>query len=177
MFMNFDLNINSKKFLNFFFSMKKIFLLTILTFVLTFSSSLTLSAQKVKKVNMKKPEKVALAFIQCMSSFDFKNARTLSTKESSSMFDMFEMFMSNGDPEQMKKSKEESITASKNIKKATCVIEGNNATCTACCDANNQPMPEQIFLKKVDGKWYAHMSKEEMMKQEELPIEAPDSDK
>lgn len=156
--------------------MKKI-ILSVFTLIIIFSGSLTLSAQKTKKVNMKKPEKVALAFIQYMSSFDFKNARALCTKESSSMFDMFEMFMTNGDPEQMKKSKEESIAAAKNIKKATCKIEGDNAECTACCDVNNHPTPEHIFLKKVDGKWYAHMSKEEMMKQEEPPVLAPDSDK
>jgi hypothetical protein len=157
--------------------MKRIFIACLITTTIISCSITNLSAQKAKKVNMKKPEKVALAFLQLMSAFDFKNARTLCTKESGSMFDMFEMFMTNGDPEQMKKSKEESIAASKNVKKATCIIQGENATCTVCCDINNQPLPEQIFLKKVDGKWFAHMSKEEMMKQEELPIEAPDSDK
>jgi hypothetical protein len=169
---------NSFTILNYNFNtMKKNLFLAFITLVVISASSLSVSAQKAKKVNMKKPEKVALAFIQYMSSFDFKNARTICTKESSSMFDMFDMFLTSGDAEQMKKSKEESAAASKNVKKATCKVEGNNATCTICCDLNNQPMPEQIFLKKVDGKWFAHMSKEEMMNQEELPVEAPDSDK
>ncbi len=141
-------------------------------FVGTLSMS-TAMAQKAKKVDMKKPDKVALAFMQRFSSFDFKGAKDLSTKESASLFDMFEMAIGMQSPEELEKAKAESKESTKNIKKATCKISGDEAKCTICCDASNQPMADSdLTLKKVDGKWYVHMSKEDMMG-EDGPVEEP----
>jgi hypothetical protein len=157
--------------INPFFMKNTLKLLMLTLFVGTLSMS-TAMAQKAKKVDMKKPDKVALAFMQRFSSFDFKGAKELSTKESYSLFDMFEMAIGMQSPEELEKAKAESKEGSKNIKKATCKVTGDEAKCTLCCDASNQPMADSdLTLKKTDGKWFVHMSKEDM--REEAPIEEP----
>jgi hypothetical protein len=143
--------------------MKNLFNLMLILFIGAFSVT-TASAQKAKKVNMKKPDKVALAFMQRFTELDFKSSRELMTKESHSLLDLMEMAMSMSSEEDMAKAKTEAKEGAKNLKKATCKVDKNDATCTFCCDQNNQPMEgEGIKLKKVDGKWYVHMSKEDMM--------------
>jgi len=66
-----------------------------LLFVLAmlFSSGLV-SAQSSKKVNMKKPESVSLAFMQRFIRFEFESAKSLTTEESKQMFSLLEMAMS-----------------------------------------------------------------------------------
>jgi len=149
----------------------KFLLLTL--FVGLFSIS-TAMAQKAKKVNMKKPDKVALAFFERFANLDFAGAKELSTEESQSIFGLLEMAMSMSGAEEMEKAKAEAKGSVKNLKKATCKVTGDDAVCTFCCDANNQAIPESEFkLKKVNGKWYVHLSKEEMMGNQEIPMEEP----
>jgi len=74
----------------------------------------------------------------------------------------------------MKKAKEEAKVKAKNLAKATCKINKDEATCAFCCDENNQPIVDsELKMKKVNGKWYVHMSKEEMMNDPQNIEEAP----
>ena len=60
--------------------------------------------------------------------------------------------------------KAESAESSKYLKKANCDVDGEEAFCTLCCDAEGKDLgDEKMTLKKVDGKWLVHMSKEDMM--------------
>jgi DNA-directed RNA polymerase specialized sigma54-like protein len=90
------------------------------------------------------------------------------------MFSFLEMALSGSGEEEMKKAKEEAKENAKNLKKATCKIKNDEATCSFCCDVNNQPIVDSdLKLKKVKGKWYVHMSKEDMMNDQENLEEAP----
>jgi len=143
--------------------------LVIFLFVVVFAN-----AQSSKKVNMKKPEAVALAFMQRFTEFEFEKAKALTTEESKQMFSFLEMALSGSGEEEMKKAKEESKENAKNLKKATCKINNDEASCSFCCDTNNQPIVDsELKLKKVKGKWYVHMSKEDMMNDQENLEEAP----
>jgi hypothetical protein len=137
---------------------------TLLALSVFFFASLVANAQSSKKVNMKKPESVALAFMQRFTEFEFEKAKALTTEESKQMFSFLEMALSGSGEEEMKKAKEEAKENAKNLKKATCKINNDEASCSFCCDTNNQPIVDsELKLKKVKGKWYVHMSKEDMM--------------
>ena len=134
-------------------------------------------AQKPAKVNQKKADKVAIEFSKRIANFDFVNAQKLSTEESSSMFDLMNMAMSILSPEDLKKAKDESKENIKNIKSAKCEFNGDNATCVVCCSPNGSTSENApINLKKIKGKWYVHMVKEDLdlegSEAEEI-IEAP----
>jgi hypothetical protein len=132
------------------------------------------NAQSGKKVNMKKPESVSLAFMQRFIQFEFESAKALTTEESKQLFSLFEMAMSGMGEEEMKTAKEEAKAKAKNLAKATCKINKDEATCTFCCDENKQPIVDsELKMKKVNGKWYVHMSKEDMMNDQETLEEAP----
>ena len=132
------------------------------------------NAQSGKKVNMKKPESVSLAFMQRFIQFEFESAKALTTEESKQLFSLFEMAMSGMGEEEMKTAKEEAKAKAKNLAKATFKINKDEATCTFCCDENKQPIVDsELKMKKVNGKWYVHMSKEDMMNDQETLEEAP----
>jgi hypothetical protein len=132
------------------------------------------SAQSGKKVNMKKPESVSLAFMKRFIQFEFESAKTLTTEESKQLFSLLEMAMSGMGEEEMKTAKAEAKVKAKNLAKATCKINKDEATCTFCCDENKQPIADsELKMKKVNGKWYVHMSKEDMMNDQENLEEAP----
>ena len=141
------------------------------TIFLSFNS---LYAQNAKKLNMKKPEIVALTFMQRFVQFEFESAKDLTTEDSKQLFAFIEMALSSMGEDEMKTAKEEAKVKVKNLNKATCKINKDEATCTFCCDENKQPISDsELKLKKVNGKWYVHMSKEDMMNDQEIPEEAP----
>ncbi len=147
----------------------KFLVLTLLLSIISINSSF---AQNAKKVNMKKPDKVALAFMQRLAAFDFDGAKELCTEESHSMLDFMSMAIGMQAEEELSKAKIEAKENSKNLTKATCKKNKEKANCTFCCDLENKPMTDsEIQLKKVKGKWYVHMSKEEMMN--DMPQEMP----
>ena len=133
-----------------------------LFFLLTLSISSIAFAQKTAKVNQKKADKVAVEFSKRVASFDFVNAQKLSTEESSSMFDLMNMAMSMLSQEDIKKAKDESSENIKFIKSAKCEINGENATCIVCCNPSGENSNEALNLKKIKGKWYVHMVKEDL---------------
>jgi hypothetical protein len=135
-----------------------------LLFALLFCLSLPLMAQdkkaKPKKINQKKPETVALEYYKALSLLDFQTAKSISTPEAQQMLSLLESLMTDISEEDKKKAIAEAKPKVKKLKKATCQINGELATCTVCC-MDDQDGQEPVLLKKVDGKWYIHLDKGE----------------
>ncbi len=150
-------------------------LLLTTTIFLSFSN---LYGQDTKKLNMKKPEAVALAFMQRFVQFELESAKALTTEESKQLFAFMEMAMNSMGEEEMKIAKEEAKIKVKLLTKATCTKNKDEATCTFCCDENKQPIAESnLKMKKVNGKWYVHMSKEDLMGEPQDPVlESPEGE-
>ena len=116
------------------------------------------------KLNMKKPESVALAFTQNLAKMDVAAAKELSTEDTKKVLDFLEMAMTMAGEEELAKMKEEAEQNSKYLKKATCTITGDDAKCVLCCNPEGAEMADnEVILKKQDGKWLVHISKEDMM--------------
>lgn len=118
------------------------------------------------KLNMKKPDSVALAFTKHLAELDITAAKELGTEDTKGVLDFLQMAMSMAEEEELKKMKDEAAENSKNLKKAECKISGDEAKCKVCCGPNGEAMDDnEILLKKQqDGKWLVHLSKEDMMK-------------
>jgi hypothetical protein len=132
------------------------------------------------KVNMKKPESVALVFTQHLANLDVDAAKELGTEDTKKVLDFLSMAISMSGEEELKKMKEEAAANSKNLKKADCTVTGDEAKCKVCCDPEGKAMEDnEILLKKQDGKWLVHISKEDMMKgmdNGEINEEEPEED-
>jgi hypothetical protein len=74
------------------------------------------NAQSGKKVNMKKPESVSLAFMKRFIQFEFESAKTLTTEESKQLFSLLEMAMNGMGEDEMKKAKEDAAKEQQRIK-------------------------------------------------------------
>lgn len=117
---------------------------------------------KSGKVNMSKPEDVSLAFLRYFSQLEISKAKELCTPEGQEMMGMLEGMMGMMGEEEKKQILAESESAVKALKKSTCKINGDVAKCTVCCSPTGEESEEPIELRKIDGKWYVHMDKENM---------------
>ncbi len=116
------------------------------------------------KVNFKKPNTVALAFIKSFTVLDFEAAKAYGTEDTEKFLQFLAQALEMADEQSIEEMKAETAENTQNIKKADCTVEGDKATCTFCCDAEGNPLPdEEVHLKRVDGKWLVHMSKEDLM--------------
>lgn len=99
-----------------------------------------------------KPEEVVKEFFAAIEAKDFTKAKSLATKESSSMIKMMEKAAAFApDSEEEKNS----------VDKVECVTEGDKGDCK-CLDATGEN-EQNVSVKKVDGQWKVHMTKQEMM--------------
>ena len=132
------------------------------------------------KVNMKKPESVALIFTQHLAKLDVEAAKELGTEDTKKVLDFLSMAISMSGEEELKKMKEEAAVNSQNLKKADCTVTGDEAKCKVCCDPEGKAMEDnELLLKKQGGKWLVHISKEDMMKGMEggdIEIDEPEED-
>lgn len=127
-------------------------------------ATLTACTASKGKVNFKKPQSVALAFMQKLAALDIEGAKELGTEDTGQVLGFLEMAVNMAEGEELEKMKTESAESSKNLKKATCEVNGDEAKCSFCCDPEGNEMEDEpMILKKVDGKWLVHMSKEDMM--------------
>lgn len=111
------------------------------------------------------PESVAKEFTLAFMKLDFEGAKKLGTSDTQSLMDMMSSAMGMVGEEEMTKMKSELQTQIKEAesKKFTCSDKGADMKeCKACCDKDGKPSAEGLVLKKMDGKWLVHMSKEEM---------------
>ena len=110
------------------------------------------------KVNMSKPENVAKAFITHLNKFEIDKAKQYGTEDTKKILDLLNQVLDMASEEEKKKIKEEADKAKvENIK---CVTTGDKSECNYCCDEKGKEQGP-IELKKIDGKWYVHMKKEE----------------
>lgn len=99
------------------------------------------------------PEAVVKEFFAAVAAKDFDKAKSLATTESSSMIGMME--------KAAEFATEEEAEESKAVVKVECITEGDKGDCT--CWGENGEDEQKVSVKKVDGKWKVHMSKQSMM--------------
>lgn len=134
--------------------MKNLSILLIIVFIL---SSFGCSSNKVQ-VNQKKPESVAIGFIQYIGKLDLGKAQDISMGETKKMLSLAnEMMSSTMSKEDKAKAVAEAEEDLKFIKKADCDVNGDKASCKVCCNKEGEWTPEDIKLTKVDGQWFVDM--------------------
>ncbi len=145
--------------------------LYILLFILL---PLLVFSQKKVKVNYKNPESVSLVFVKYFSQLEFDKCKVMITKESTTFLDFMKSMIDSASKEEIEKMKSESKENAKYIVSAKCIEKNDKASCVVCCDKFGKGGDENsITLKKVDGKWLVHMSKEEMMQENQNMEENP----
>ena len=100
------------------------------------------------------PEAVVKQFFSAVENQDFEKARSLATKSSSSVITMMEKAA--GLAGDLTDEESNSIT------KVECEIEEDKGDCK-CFDKEGEKT-DNVGVKKVDGVWKVHMSKQDMMK-------------
>lgn len=113
-------------------------------------------------INYKNPKSVALAFTKGIMTMDIQTAKRAATEDTKAVLNLLEVLL-----ESMPKEEKEQLVAKMQdnlnyLKKATCEVTGNQATCTTCCDQVGQPQEDLLLLKKVDKKWLVDMKKENL---------------
>lgn len=115
------------------------------------------------KVNYKKPESVAVAFVRSLAVLDIESANKVATEDTKSVLTLLETMKGVMSEEELNEMKAESEEQLKYIKKATCIKDGDTAKCTVCCNEAGKENEKPLTLKKVNNKWLVHMSKEDLM--------------
>ena len=124
---------------------------------LAFALFLGACAGSKGKVNFKKPESVALAFIKSIGTLD---VATEDTKAVLSLLETMTAAMPQNEKDEIIK---EASSEMDMIKKANCTTNDDIAKCTVCCNKDGESTPEPITLKKINNKWLVDMSKEQLM--------------
>lgn len=110
-----------------------------------------------------KPEAVAMAFLKSFATFDFDKTKKYCTPETQQIIDIMSSMMGMVGDAEREEFKKKTETEMKNLKKTICRIEGENAFCKVCCNEDgSESKDEPVRLKKIDGKWLVHLSKEDM---------------
>jgi len=112
---------------------------------------------KYNRVNLSNPEAVAVAFVRAGSAFDFIKAGEFADDDLKEVFEAAQTMAEDIPAAELEKAKKNS----KLVKKADCIVKGNLAECTVCCDAEGQKSPQSIHLKKIDGHWLVYLNKED----------------
>ena len=120
------------------------------------------SSSSSTKVNMKKPESVSLAFVRSLSQLDIAKTKELCTPEAKELMSMMEGVMGMISEEEKTKLQAEAKESLKLLKTSTCKVTGETAQCTVCCEPNGSASDKPLTLKKIDGKWYVHFTKEDL---------------
>lgn len=116
------------------------------------------------KVNQKKPESVAIAFLKHFSKLDFKKAKALCTEDAQQLMNFMESMIGQISDAEKSEIQSKADEALGSLKSAECKVSGDEAKCNICCDPETGEASddEPITLKKIDGKWFVHMSKEDI---------------
>ena len=104
-------------------------------------------------VKQVKPEDVVKEFFAAIEAKDFEKAKSLATSESSSMIKMMEKAAAFASDEDMEKSE--------SIVKVECETKEDKGDCK--CWGKNEENEQNVYVKKVDGQWKVHMTKQSMM--------------
>lgn len=122
--------------------------------------------QKAPSVNYNKPEAVANAFMKAMSKMDFEGSKRLVTKETLPMLELMSGMMKMLGGLEKKALDEQMKNVSFDPTRTKCtLLDPETAKCSTCCDAAGNSTEEGTTLKKVEGKWLIHMSKESILEQ------------
>ncbi len=105
------------------------------------------------------PEAAVKGFTEAMGAGDFKKAADFGTEDTKELLKMLEGLKNMGGGELPEMGDDV------NIDKVDCEIDGDEGTCTVCCDEDGNP-GESLKVKKVDGKWLVHISKEDANKED-----------
>lgn len=109
------------------------------------------------KINYKNPKKVALMFANALMNHDIEQAKRLSTTSTKEVLNMLQT-LSDGRSGSNQANQNQQVESS-NLKKASCLIDDNKASCTLCCFEESTEEVRLILLKE-DEKWLVNMSKE-----------------
>lgn len=119
-----------------------------------------------KKVNYKNPKSVTLAFYKALANYDYERAKKLGTAETIKVLSLLQNLHDALPLEEKEAAQKDNTTKLKLLKKATCVIKGEEtgevAECQVCCDEEKAFSTDPLHLKKQDGKWLVHMTKESL---------------
>lgn len=122
--------------------------------------------QKAPSINYNKPEAVANAFLKAMSKMDFEGSKRLVTQETLPMIELMSGMMKMLGGMEKKAIDEQMKNVAYDPTKTKCtLLNPETAKCSTCCDTQGNATEEGTTLKKVDGKWLVHMSKESIMEQ------------
>jgi hypothetical protein len=129
-------------------------------------------------VDQSKPETVALAFMQAVSQMDFDGAKKYCDEKTGQLMGMASMGKEKMIKDMTPDKKKEMDEAKKNLKSATCKVDGDKATCTVCCNAEGKASDDApLTLVKKDGKWLVAIDKENKEKggrgEEPAVVETP----
>lgn len=107
-----------------------------------------------KSVNYKRPQSVVRAYYQALEQQDFKRLLRLGTPEMQGTINfLYNLY-------QLTPKTEHQATLEKNflqaVKKITCEVQENTATCKVCCGANGQDLKAPLILKRVNKQWLIH---------------------
>lgn len=135
--------------------MKQLFLLFIT--ILTLTTFACNSSSKIK-VNQKKPESVAISFVQYIAKLDLEKAQSISMGQTKQMLGLaHEMMGSTMSAEDKAQAVAEAEEELQYVKKAECDVNDDKAACTICCSKEGESSPQAIELTKVDGQWFVDM--------------------
>lgn len=115
------------------------------------------------KVNYGKPESVALNFYKALASYDLASAKMMVTEETKPTIDLIQTMFDALSEEEKNTELDKQKDLVKLLKKATCEVNGDEAKCKVCCNAEGGTDEEPVTLKKVDKKWLVDLPKEDIM--------------
>jgi hypothetical protein len=109
-------------------------------------------------IDQSRPEVVALAFMMQIAKTNFDKAAKLADKNVQPFISMAGSQQKEMQAKETAEEKAERLKKIKNLKSATCQVNGDKATCKLCCDLGADS--EAIDLVKQDGKWLVTIDKE-----------------
>jgi hypothetical protein len=110
------------------------------------------------EIDQSRPEVVALVFMQYIAKTNFEKAAKLADKNVQPLISMAGSQQKEMQAKETAEEKAERLKKIKNLKSATCEVNGDKATCKLCCDLGADS--ESIDLVKQDGKWLITIDKE-----------------
>ena len=105
------------------------------------------------------PEAAVKGFTKAMGAGDFDKAADFATEDTKELLKMLNGLKNMGGGELP------DMGGDVKIDKVECEIDGDEGTCTVCCDEDGNP-EDPVKVKKVDGKWLVHISKEDANKED-----------
>lgn len=119
-----------------------------------------------KKVNYKNPKSVTLAFYKALANNDYERAKQMGTSETVKVISLLQNLNDLLPEKEKQAAKEDGAAQLKLLKKATCILKGEEAAtiaeCQVCCDEKGAFTTRALILKKENRRWLVHMTKENL---------------